>query len=193
MRARITVIALLVAVCAIFGLSQSVAAPVPASSHAQSCDGKSVSFHRHRARAIIKIAFDVGRYPDRTPAKAGEKRSWRSHKLCIHISKVRTEIAKFQDHHAAKYEKAYQNNWCAPHPAPDGGGCWVIPETCVEAESGGSWTSHNPTSPARGPYQLNQHGEPWPVTTRSQAMEHHRIAAGLYASQGLGPWVAPEC
>jgi hypothetical protein len=89
-----------------------------------------------------------------------------------------------------KHRREQLANWCAPNPHPDGDGCWVIPGWCVFAESGGSWTAHNPSSPARGPYQLLSHGEPWPVSTRAQAMEHHRIAASLYAAGGLGPWVA---
>lgn len=81
-------------------------------------------------------------------------------------------------------------DWCSPSPHPQGAGCWVIPAWCVRAESGGRWDAHNPTSPARGPYQLLSHGEPWPVRTRAQAMEHHRIARALYRAGGLLPWVA---
>lgn len=81
-------------------------------------------------------------------------------------------------------------DWCSPDPHPEGEGCWEIPAWCVRAESGESWTAHNPTSPARGPYQLLSHGEPWPVTDWREAMEHHRIAERLYAEGGLGPWVA---
>lgn len=82
------------------------------------------------------------------------------------------------------------HDWCSPDPHPEGEGCWEIPAWCVRAESGESWTAHNPTSPARGPYQLLSHGEPWPVTNWREAMEHHRIAESLYAAGGLGPWVA---
>lgn len=89
-----------------------------------------------------------------------------------------------------KYRHKMLYDWCSPHPHPEGNGCWVIPAWCVSNESGERWTAHNPTSPARGPYQLLSHGEPWPVTTRAQALEHHRIAAALYAAGGLGPWVA---
>ena len=154
------------------------------------CDAKTVSHHRHRSRVIIKQAYDLDRYPDKTPAKASEKDAWREHKLCIAIESVRGEIAEYQDSKSKKYDKAYRNNWCSLTPHPEGSGCWEIPTWCVEAESGGSWEADNPTSDARGAYQLLGHGEPWPVDSRSDAMKHHRIAAGLYASSGLGPWEA---
>lgn len=88
------------------------------------------------------------------------------------------------------YRRKQLSDWCAPNPHPDGEGCWVIPASCVRAESGESWAAHNPTSPARGAYQLLGHGEPWPVDSREDALEHHAIAEGLYGDGGLGPWVA---
>lgn len=120
--------------------------------------------------------------------KAGLIRKAQAHKRCILIAKVRRQIEDLRDRLKAD-QREDPGSWCAPNPAPDGAGCWVIPAWCVEAESGGSWTAYNPSG-ASGPYQLLGHGQPWPVTTRAQAMAHHRIAAQLYASQGLGPWVA---
>ena len=94
---------------------------------------------------------------------------------------------RFKEHRKRKLAAA--ESWCSRRPHPDGGGCWVIPAWCVEAESGGSWSAYNPSG-ASGPYQLLGHGQPFPVSNRDQAMAHHRIARGLYANQGLGPWVA---
>lgn len=148
----------------------------------KSCDAKSVIFHRHRARMILRHAYQ-GNGPKRS-----EIRSFQQQKLCIRDKQVRKSLAALRDRLKAKLEA--RQSWCSPHPDPAGAGCWVIPASCVMAESGGSWTAQNPASPARGPYQLLSHGEPWPVTTRAQAMEHHRIAAALYASSGLSPWVA---
>lgn len=69
-------------------------------------------------------------------------------------------------------------------------GRWAIPGWCVIAESGGSWGAHNPTSAARGAYQLLGHGEPWPVNSMADKMVHHRIARDLYLASGLNPWTA---
>jgi hypothetical protein len=83
------------------------------------------------------------------------------------------------------------SSWCSPSPHAAGAGCWVIPAWCVRAESDGSWhVSNHEGSGAIGPYQLLGHGAPWPVRARWQALEHHRIARGLYAARGLQPWVA---
>lgn len=148
------------------------------------CDGKQITVHVSRARALLREAYDPDNAkPDRSLIEQAQ-----SHRRCVLIPKTRHAIGDYRKKLKARWEA--KQSWCSPTPAPDGGGCWEIPEWCVQAESGGSWTAHNPTSPARGPYQLNQHGEPWPVTTREQAMEHHRIAAQLYASSGLQPWVA---
>jgi len=75
-------------------------------------------------------------------------------------------------------------------PFPGGGTYWAIPYWCVLKESGGSWSADNPSSDARGAYQLLGHGEPWPVNNWADKMAHHRIAGALYASSGLQPWVA---
>jgi hypothetical protein len=82
-------------------------------------------------------------------------------------------------------------DWCSPNPHPAGAGCWVIPAWCVMAESGGSWAIMNHQgSGARGPYQLLDKPDPWPVRFRWQAMAHHRIARTLYTALGLRPWTA---
>lgn len=149
------------------------------------CDKYDLVHHRHRARASLKAAYESDP-PERAKIRAAQR-----HKRCVEVEKVRAQIEALRERLKDRVaEEKSGGSWCAPNPAPDGGGCWVIPEWCVQAESGGSWTADNPSSDARGPYQLLGHGEPWPVVTRAQAMEHHRIAADLYASQGLGPWVA---
>lgn len=150
------------------------------------CDQYSLVHHRHRARVLLKDAYDSAK-PDRSQIEAAQE-----HSRCILVAKVRRQIHNLR---VRLKERAEQDpsNWCSPDPAPDGGGCWEIPVACVMAESGGSWTAENPSSPARGPYQLLGHGEPWPVTTYKQAMAHHRIAEDLRASQGMEPWVAPAC
>lgn len=106
------------------------------------------------------------------------------------VKRERVEYKQVRRERVRRAKRKLEADWCAPRPHPEGAGCWEIPAWCVHAESGGSWTAHNPSSPARGPYQLLGHGEPWPVDSRADALRHHEIAEGLYRSRGLQPWVA---
>lgn len=155
---------------------------------------KCATIHYPELRDFAEKVWPKSRW-DRKPKgqpKPSTIRAWRAKLRCAGPGHRKAGKALWREARREFYRhrRKMLSDWCAPNPAPDGGGCWVIPEWCVFAESGGSWTADNPTSDARGPYQLLGHGEPWPVTTRAQAMEHHRIAGALYAAGGLGPWVA---
>jgi hypothetical protein len=78
-------------------------------------------------------------------------------------------------------------------PYPGHGEWWSVPYAIVYCESGtsGLWSARNPSG-AEGPYQLLDHGQPWPVTSWHDKMQHHRIAAQLYAESGTAPWVSSE-
>lgn len=78
-------------------------------------------------------------------------------------------------------------------PYPGNGEWWSVPWPIVRCESlsSGLWSAAN-SSGAEGPYQLLGHGQPWPVTSWHDKMEHHRIAAELYAESGTAPWVSSE-
>jgi len=160
----------------------------------RSCDGKEAAHHVKRARAIIRAGHDESRYPDRSPMTGEEKRALRAHKFCVLVDDLRDRIEAYRAKVADAYRDGLERegSWCSPTPIASGGGCWEIPVGCVMSESGGSWQAANPSG-AVGPYQLLGHGAPFPVTTYDQAMQHHRIAAALYASSGLAPWVAPGC
>ena len=163
----------------------------------RSCDGKEAAHHVMRARAIIRNGYDKSRYPDETPMTGSEKHALYLHKFCVLVPDLRRKIEHYRNRIADKYRRGLEHatepsGWCSPTPIASGGGCWEIPVGCVMSESGGSWGAANPSG-AVGPYQLLGHGAPFPVTTYDQAQAHHRIAAGLYASSGLAPWVAPGC
>jgi hypothetical protein len=68
-----------------------------------------------------------------------------------------------------------------PFPGPNGTR-WAIPWAVVKCESGtsGLWRAANPSG-AVGPYQLLG----W-----AKRLVHHRIAARLYATNGLRDWAA---
>lgn len=72
-------------------------------------------------------------------------------------------------------------------PYPGGGSYWAVPYCIVYAESGGSWTAHNPSSPAKGPYEIEEE-VPYPAVTWQQKMANHRAAARIWAEQGPDAW-----
>ena len=69
-------------------------------------------------------------------------------------------------------------------------GRFAIPCYIVDRESGFDWGAANPSSTARGPYQmLDIHGRPWPIRSEADKLEHHRIAAHLWAGgAGSSHW-----
>lgn len=60
---------------------------------------------------------------------------------------------------------------------PNPGSC-----STLECESHLSWSAYNTSSGADGVYQLLNHGEPWPVRTFKDRLEHHEIASTLSRS-----------
>lgn len=69
-------------------------------------------------------------------------------------------------------------------------GRFAIPCYIVACESGYSWAAYNPSG-AAGPYQIMpEWGRPWPATSRTARMTHHRIAARIWAGgAGARNWV----
>lgn len=144
----------------------------------RSCDGKTVAFHRHRARVILRRAYKSD------PSRA-EIEAFQSHKLCIRDPEIRESLADLRHRLKAKWEASIA---LTPYPGPNGTR-WAIPWSIVACESGGSWSAANPSG-AIGPYQLLGHGAPWPVTSESDKMAHHRIASALWAGgAGRSAWV----
>jgi hypothetical protein len=75
-------------------------------------------------------------------------------------------------------------------PYPGGGRWWPIPYYIVACESGGDYGAQNPTSSARGAFQLldTTHATYCTIcdwSKRDQDLTAHR----LYQEQGAGPWV----
>lgn len=69
-------------------------------------------------------------------------------------------------------------------------GEWAIPGYVVDCESGGDWGAVNPSSGARGPYQLlpsTYYGVC--VTCDWSEEDQHRAAAAVWARSGGSEWV----
>jgi hypothetical protein len=124
----------------------------------------------------LREAYESG--PDKAKIRAAQE-----HRRCIRIAKVRKQIGEYRDR--LKAELAYRQEVDALTPY----GKWAIPEYIVMCESGGSWSAANPSG-AIGPYQLLNKGAVWPVVTKADKLEHHRIASDLWAGgAGASHWV----
>ena len=189
-------IAMALAITTTAAAAPATAKPTEMSSTPYSCDGKPMQFHVHRARVVLQRAYDLKHWRHRP--HGDDLLGYHKHKFCVLLESAKADLAALRDKLAERFaeyardQRQSAKSWCSPTPIASGAGCWEIPVSCVMSESGGSWSAANPSG-AVGPYQLLGHGAPYPVTSRAQAMEHHRIAASLYASQGLAPWVAPGC
>jgi len=75
-------------------------------------------------------------------------------------------------------------------PYCEGGRCYAIPFYIVDCESGGDYGAQNPTSSARGAYQLLD--TTYATYCRScdwSKRDQDRAAHRLYVDAGAGPWV----
>lgn len=99
------------------------------------CDAKPLSFHRHRARSILKHEYRITYYSTHEIADRKKVSNYQEHKLCIRdrgirrdLGKLRKELARFQ---RARIEAT---------PYPGGGVFWSIPHYVVLCESGGDYS-----------------------------------------------------
>lgn len=157
--------------------------PVPPEAKTDPCGGHRFSQETHARYA--KAVFQRERI-----SKSARNRLSRLAR-CQHTPAAKRNAKRLE--RKLKTERKERLAIEAITPYVCGFGRSAIPCGCVYSESGGNWHAHNPTSPARGLYQLLGHGEPWPVRTEADKLAHHRIARNLYLSSGLGPWVAPAC
>lgn len=193
-KASLTLVVLMLALAGI-AATTTTATPnptkAPAVSKTATCDGKTVAFHRHRARVLISTAYSFDRLLDPSPAKDAERRSWQGHKLCIGIPNVRQQIGSHRDSESQRYDRRLRaERFRAKYtPYRCGNSWWAIPCSIIACESGFSWGAANPSG-AVGPYQLLGWGAPYPVTSRADKRAHHRIAASVWrGGAGRSNWV----
>lgn len=164
--------------------------PGQADATPGTCDGKTVTHHRHRARALLYDAYDHRRWE--TGPKRSVIRKAQQHKRCIAVDKTRRQIAALRAQLNRELE-AYadqQREVAALTPYDCGSnGSFAIPCYIVNCESRYSWSAANPSG-AVGPYQLLGWGAPWPVRSQADKTAHHRIAAQLWSGgAGASHWV----
>lgn len=169
-----------------------VSADVSFDQTPNTCDQRTVRSHQKAAAKTITRGWHVRNW--RKGPKTAQRRIVGRHIACLKRAKHRHRIQR--DRAKAKKRlglyRAYRR--IATVRCTRGMyGFWVPIAAntcaCIGQESGFSWRAHNPSSPARGAYQLLGHGEPWPANTRRKQLRHYRIAAAL----PRGAWVAPAC
>jgi hypothetical protein len=75
-------------------------------------------------------------------------------------------------------------------PYPGGGRYWAIPWYIVNCESSGDYNAQNPTSSARGAYQMLDSTYAAYCSACDWSPRDQDVAAGrLYREQGASPWV----
>jgi hypothetical protein len=125
--------------------------------HPASCDGKPVSFHVHRAQAIIDRAYALRRIPDKNPVKAREKRAWREHKLCVQDG-ARDRIGSYQRHAERHYDHKWRNryvlegrvSWFTGQGMAFGGNASTTPAIALNINPGTDFGWDNSTTRAWG-------------------------------------------
>jgi len=190
----------LIVLCAVLtGSAQAQAQSTPSPNGVPpsplTCSENTVSFHTGKAKHVIKRAYAHRRWRKAHPYSRGHQRRVNQHKRCL-LRRAdrrvigRYRVAKLRSFRKYRHKRLKDSgSWCAPHPHPLGAGCWVIPASIVLCESGGSWSAYNPSG-ALGPYQLLGWGAPFPVRSRTQAMQHHAIASRVWAGgSGRSNWV----
>lgn len=174
MRYGLGTVAAIAAVLLISGPATSAARPEP-NAH-MTCDGKPVTWHVHRAHALLKRTyrsdFDL---PDTSFVPAAQK-----HKLCVRIGNVRDQIEQYRaDRKWDWYTRV--------NPYTGGGQRWALPYYIVYCESGGGIYPNL--------YGLLEGWNEWNwglVQTASAAQApklHQDMAAHRgYVMHGGGPW-----
>jgi hypothetical protein len=160
------------------------------SPRAKSCARLYTRADYHRA---AKKAFDgrwrANRHERRTLDRV-MRCQWRRSSYRI----LRRHEVRYRRHHLRRLERRDQLRALTPYDC-GAAGRFAVPCPIVFRESRYSWTAANPASSAVGPYQLlDMHGRPWPIRSRADRLEHHRIAARLWdGGAGASHWALTCC
>jgi hypothetical protein len=168
---------------------------VPSDPYPGSCDGKAVSFHLKRAKALIDTGYDKSRWRDKTPLKRSEKVALKQHKFCIQIDNVRDHIEKYRKEASEAFKKYRKRKLKPEWPTPESVG--VSKSTLDQIASCES--HHQSIDDSSGTYHglfqfdigtwgsVGGSGDPH---VASEEEQYYR-AALLYRKAGPTPW--PVC
>ena len=121
----------------------AVALPAPAGAttaldgHPSTCDGQPVTAHLHRARVLLKQAYDTTRPVEKPDREAIDKAQ--AHRRCINLVAPRKTISELRDKLKLAHKEALLRQQVTPFPGP-GNSWWAIPAYIVACESGYDYT-----------------------------------------------------
>jgi hypothetical protein len=121
------------------------AEPLPGTP--ATCDGQPLAHHVHRARALIRSAYELDRWVDPTPATDFEKRAWQKHRRCVSHPPSRFAISEYRDKRASAFAAHYEGLLVPPGRA--------TLEARVQCESGGDYQAVDPSGTYFGGHQFD--------------------------------------
>lgn len=132
----------------------------------------------------VKRAWSIRHWRDGSPVNKEQARTLRAVRGCV-SGKDRKELARYA-HKKKGYFNLYQRYRRVAHVRCQSGpyGFWVIPCYIIECESHFSWSAHNPSSTAKGPYQILA-WVPYPARSFRDKVINHEVAS----TYSLSAWL----
>jgi hypothetical protein len=152
----------------------------PLRGHPSTCDGQGVTQHLHRARVLLREAYESG--PDRELIGKAQ-----AHRRCIRIASVRQQIGELRDRLKAELEQRQALSDITP-PGPE------YLAALRQCESGGNYST-NTGNGFYGAYQFTLStwesvgGSGYPHLAAPAEQDYR--AAYLWRTGGPGHW--PNC
>lgn len=150
------------------------------------CDGLSVTHHVHRARALLRDAYDLDRYPGKPDRSAINKAQ--AHKRCLNVPPAKFAIHEYRAKLVARFEEYAELRRITPYDCGSHG-FFAIPCYVVDCESGFDWGAVNSSSGAFSAYQFlpSTYAGVCERCDRSRA-DLHLAASRVWARSGGSEW-----
>lgn len=192
------IIALVAALVVVVIASSALASTnggVSTNPYPGSCDGKPVSFHLKRAKALIDTGYSKSRWEDKTPLKRSEKAGIYKHKFCIQIDKVRGQIEDYRKDAADSFKKFRKHKLSSTWPTPEQVGVSksTLDQIAACESHGQSIDDSSGTYHGLFQFDLGTWGSVGGSGDPHEASEDEQYyrAALLYRKSGSSPW--PVC
>lgn len=167
---------------------------IPPDPTPDTCDARTVAFHKTKAKGLARAIYAERKWKDSTPAKPGQHGWFRWHIDCLFQPKADRALRAFKVEQKAQFYRYRALRLATDEFGEKCGrfGWHAIPCYIVSCETGGtfSWDAYNESSGAKGRYQfLDTWTVPWPVNSFKDKLAHHRQAEELARDYGIsGQW-----
>lgn len=182
----------LIVAAAAFCLTATTATAHPRYStdaHPATCDGKSVTFHVHRAHVLYRSAYALERW-DQGPKRSDVRKAQR-HRRCIEVATTRRQLSDFRTKHRRLLDQYRASQEALADITPPGPEYLAGLRAC---ESGGDYST-NTGNGFYGAYQFDL--QTWAsvggsgLPSSASPAEQDFRAALLWRQRGSAPW--PVC